>query len=247
MPAPDVQVGSLGVQPDIYVEEIMRCFRFAIPALVAAATWLPSNTARAQFDGSVDLYLDWIGSFSQTDVGIDEDDEIYFIVSATNSQNQLIAYPYRVPQTFYEIQAGQTFEKHDKLFARFVAPEDWIMINVQMMEDDSSDISALFSAITNALASLPLPCTVNPTCAIPGLGQLLQNVANAIFASRGSDDYFGGFNVIAYNSGGVLYTHFQSGPGLALIPGWVEGWVSSGGWNFNNDVDGKYWATFSVN
>jgi hypothetical protein len=228
--------------------KIMRLFSFAIPALAAAAAVFHSNTARAQFDGSVDLYLDFIGAISQTDVGIDEDDEIYFIVSAVDSHNQLIVPPYRVPQTFYEIQAGQVLEKHDKLFARFVAPEDWIMINVQMIEDDSSDVAGIFSAITNTLSQWNLPCSVDPTlCAVPGLSQLLQSVASAVFNSRGSDDYFGGFNVIALSRGGVLYTHFQSGPGMALIPGWVEGWTAgTGGWNFNNDVDGKYWATFSV-
>jgi hypothetical protein len=221
--------------------------RSSIVLSALASIALPP-VAEAQFGVPVNLYIDQLGAEVQTEHGIDEDDEIYFIVSVTNSAGQVISQPTRVPAAYIEIQEGNTLRLDSKLHGGWVMPGDWQMVHVQMMEDDSSDLLPVINAIQQILGSAGnLGCQfgAGPACALPAVGNTLGQIAGAVTASSG-DDFLGSFNAVLWNNAGFNYAHFQSGPGMSLLPGWQEGWVGTAGWLFLNEVDARYWATFSL-
>jgi hypothetical protein len=222
--------------------------RILTASILALGLFAVPRAASAQFLNYT-LRLETLASEVQTEHGIDEDDEVYMVMSFLNSRGERGAY--RVPNTDIEIQEGNTQNLNIALNAGHLYPNEWALVNVSVMESDQGGVEvAIIGALNNALNNLgTLGCAISDVaCAVAGAGNATTSLASSVFSFRGSDDFLGSFSVIITNNNNqYVMANWTPGGGLsplgALPP---QGWNPMTGWYLNNEPPARYWATFRV-
>jgi hypothetical protein len=225
-----------------------KCIILPMSVVVALGVCAISNEAHAQFLNYT-LQLDTLACEVQTEHGIDEDDEVYMVVSAINSRG--VRQVYRVPNSDIEIQEGQTKTLNMSLIGGQLAANEWALVHVAMMESDQGGVeTAIIGGIDNSLMRMgPLGCTIfDVGCAVSRVGMAATSLAITVFSLRGQDDFLGSYTVIVQNQNNQrVIANWTQGPGLSALAGYTpQGWYPSMGWRFNNEPPARYWATMRV-